>query len=424
KAFELSDRVSERERYIIHADYYGLSEKTLDKAIEAFKKLLELYPDDPIGNNNLGLLYFEVEKFDKAVERYKLNIQNNPEDRLSSMNLTWTYMAMGLYDKALETAKSYLARHPDEVSFHSKMAQVYLFQGKYDQALDKLNEVLSLEPESRLSYEIPKGDIYLLQGDLEKAEEQYKKLPEGSWASRRCLVSLYLYQGKFNEAKIQLLKKPVLHEPLAYLYLISGNPEDALKEFDEVLNDARRQEKLTWQTITLSAKGVAYLQMKSIDKALKIADELEEITKIGMNEKLIRTYYLLIGMIELKKGNYSRAIEFSKQAVSLLPFQYLLDGGTHALYIEPLALSYYMAGDLEKSQKEYERITSLTSGRLYWGDIYAKAFYMLGKIYQQQGNTAKAIEHYEKFLSLWKDADPGIPEVEDAKKRLAGLKSQ
>jgi len=45
---------------------------------------------------------------------------------------------------------------------------------------------------------------------------------------------------------------------------------------------------------------------------------------------------------------------------------------------------------------------------------------MLGKIYEQKGWKAKAIYHYEKFLSLWKDADPGIPEV--AKKRLAGLK--
>jgi len=49
---------------------------------------------------------------------------------------------------------------------------------------------------------------------------------------------------------------------------------------------------------------------------------------------------------------------------------------------------------------------------------------MLGKICEQKGWEGKAIENYEKFLDLWKDADLGIPEVEDAKKRLAGLKSQ
>jgi len=63
----------------------------------------------------------------------------------------------------------------------------------------------------------------------------------------------------------------------------------------------------------------------------------------------------------------------------------------------------------------------LTSGREGHEDIYTKSFYMLGKICEQQGNIARAIEHYEKFLDLWKDADPGFPEVEDAKKRLAGL---
>ena len=78
---------------------------------------------------------------------------------------------------------------------------------------------------------------------------------------------------------------------------------------------------------------------------------------------------------------------------------------------------------MEKAIEEYENITMLTSGRMQYGDIYVKSFYMLGKIYERKGWEGKAIEHYEKFLNLWKDADPGIAEVEDAKKRLDALKS-
>jgi len=49
---------------------------------------------------------------------------------------------------------------------------------------------------------------------------------------------------------------------------------------------------------------------------------------------------------------------------------------------------------------------------------------MLGRIYQQQDDRRKAIEHYEKFLYLWKDADPVFLEVQDAKKRLDEKKLQ
>jgi hypothetical protein len=46
---------------------------------------------------------------------------------------------------------------------------------------------------------------------------------------------------------------------------------------------------------------------------------------------------------------------------------------------------------------------------------------MLGKIFQEKGQKLKAREYYNRFLQLWKDADPGFPEVEDAKKRLAEI---
>jgi len=125
-----------------------------------------------------------------------------------------------------------------------------------------------------------------------------------------------------------------------------------------------------------------------------------------------------MGRIELEKGNFSKAIEYLEEALSLQPYGPLVQDATD---IEPLALAYYKAGNLENAREHYEWITSLTWSRLSWGDIYAKSFYMMGKIYQEQGKKNKAIENFEKFLDLWKEADPGIPEVEDARKQLAEI---
>ena len=94
----------------------------------------------------------------------------------------------------------------------------------------------------------------------------------------------------------------------------------------------------------------------------------------------------------------------------------------HAFFVFPLGEAFYKSGNLEKAQEAFERITLMTTGRMLDGDLYAKSFYMLGKIYEEQGNTAQAIEHYEKFLTLWKNADPGLPEVADARERVASLR--
>jgi tetratricopeptide (TPR) repeat protein len=129
-------------------------------------------------------------------------------------------------------------------------------------------------------------------------------------------------------------------------------------------------------------------------------------------------------MKELKRENFSKGIDHFKKAISLLNFQNHSRADDQALFIDSLALAYYKAGDVERAREEYEKITSLTAGRQDFGDIYVTSFYMLGKIYEQKGWKGKAIEHYEKFLDLWKDADPGIAEIEDAKKRVAGLREK
>ena len=162
--------------------------------------------------------------------------------------------------------------------------------------------------------------------------------------------------------------------------------------------------------------------MKSLAEAEKTADELKKAVEESLNEKDIRWHYHLIGLIALERKDYSKAVGYFTEAVSLLNFEGHWFHDLHALFFDPLAAAYHQSGDLEKAQEEYKKIISLTMGRLYYGNIYAKSFHMLGMIYEKLGDRSKAIENYEKFLELWKDADPGLPEVDDAKKRLARLK--
>jgi cytochrome c-type biogenesis protein CcmH/NrfG len=56
--------------------------------------------------------------------------------------------------------------------------------------------------------------------------------------------------------------------------------------------------------------------------------------------------------------------------------------------------------------------------------LAVKAYYLLGLAYEKSGWNKKAIEKYEEFLDIWKNADPGIPEVQDAKERLKKLRAE
>jgi tetratricopeptide (TPR) repeat protein len=176
---------------------------------------------------------------------------------------------------------------------------------------------------------------------------------------------------------------------------------------------------LHWKLWPLLMKGMCSLQMDSVDNAARIA---EEIGSLHLFPAERRWHGFLIGLIELSKKNEAKAIERLKEALSLEPHQWLPEASHGAFFLEALARAYFQSGDLENARKKYEEITRLTTGRLRYGDIYARSFYQLGKIAESQRDIARARENYAKFLDLWKDADPGLPEVADANIRLAGLK--
>jgi len=436
KALDLIDRVSDREQYLIQGDFYWQIEETYDKAIKAYTKLVKLYPDDEVANINLAILYRDLDEWDKSAERFEVLKMTGAKSIFIYMNLAIVYWYKGDYEKAGEVLERYLNNISDNVLINGLLAYNYLFQERYDRALVEVDKAISLDPTIYRNLYI-KGDIYHIKGDLIQAEREYQKLIEtgekaAELEARDKLGALYLLQGKFDKSVDQLKKgielakelgeqsdKSKFQLKLAYLYLKMRKLEEALEECSKAWTEAVETEDMEAQRNVLHFKGLTYLEMKSMSEAQRAADELKKLSGKGPNKKLIRDYHHLAGMTEFKKKNFAKAIKEFEKAMSLSSLQ----SSFSALFINSLALAYYEAGDLEKAREEYERIVGLTYGRLYYGDIYAKSYYMLGKIYQEKGPNKKALEHYRTFIDLWRETEHDFPEIADAKKKIAALQT-
>jgi tetratricopeptide (TPR) repeat protein len=345
-----------------------------------------------------------------------------------------SYGAKGLYDKAREVYQNFLQNFPDNGEIRRDLARSYFREGKLDLALVEIDKALSFNPIDP-TYISTKAELLMCEGDLVNAEKECQKLvrteePNSHINGLFESSGLSLLKGQYNEA-INFARESLgfgektgitaygsyIHRILAYLYWKSGNLESSLQELDEARKAAIEREDLSSQRITLYGQGLVNLEMKAISRTEKIKNELRKLVEQGLNQRHMRYYYHLAGLIEIEKENFPAAIDYIEKALTFDLHGFQQD----AMFVDSLALAHYKSGDLDKALKEYERIADLTTGRSRYGDIYVKSFSMLGKIYEQQGQKAKAIEYYKKFLDLWKDADPGLPEVEDAGKRLAGL---
>jgi tetratricopeptide (TPR) repeat protein len=347
------------------------------------------------------------------------------------------YEAKGMYDKAADVLESYLHDISEHPHIRWQLAYLNLCRGEYSHALE---EAEKLDP---WNSDI-KGIIYHCSSEWDKAEGEYlnmldSRISRDVFSARRYLGSLYLLQGRFDEARRQLTDgiahadlvnelswKQEMHSDMAYYHFVHGDLQQALEQNSTALEYAVKGESIRGQIGCLHFSGLVQVKAGLLDEAQRTAEELKKLIESWIDQKLMRYYYHLIGEIEFKKRKVPEAIKDFKKAAALLPCQHytwdLQLPAAHALFYDSLACAYFETGDLDSAQGQFEAITNMMAAKLAYGDKFTKSYFMLAKIFEQKEQREEAKKHYEKYLELLKNADEAIPEVGEAQKRLAALK--
>ena len=429
KVLELSDRLTEYQRLFTEAQVV-FHDESYAKALEILQRLVKTYPNQSAGHHLLPNVYVAVGDIDKTVEEEEIAVQIQ-KTALPVGDLSRYYMLKGLYQRAEDVCRSFLQDVEDNGYVREQLCYSYLCRRQFDLALAEAEKLYLLDP----SLKDYKGIVLFCIDDFAGAE---KILVDYSWQ-----MALLLARGKINEtiglsqwnlekSKGDKGKEADAYKGLARALGKNGLYEQAYQAFSQYLKlsaEYHTESGLPYlpsqQKGDLFTKGRIHAGMRSFDEARKTAEELKSLIEKGINTKELRWYEYILGLIALKKKDYRQAADLFGRACGRLDFDVIdinLPSPTEqASFFDNHARALYESEALDKARKTYERITLLTSGRYMDGDLYAKAYYMLGRIAEQQGDKARARQNYSKFLDLWKDADPGLPEVADAKRRLANI---
>jgi len=208
---------------------------------------------------------------------------------------------------------------------------------------------------------------------------------------------------------------------------------DLYREYFQARYDSRAQYKIQSESLNQALyqcwSGLLDLRENRLDAAqAKLAEVKSVLDKLGdprEAESLNGIYYLLSSEILLAKGLADKSItEFQKIP---RPSLNLSDQVTIIIRNLPFrddlaARAYERKGETERAIAEYERLLDFknTGNDL----IHPLSRFRLAGLYEKTGQGAKAREQYEKVLEIWKDAVPGLQQVEEAKSRLRALQAQ
>ena len=406
RAYELRNRVSEREKYYITCTYFTLVTGELEKAIQQYELWIQDYPRDYIAATNLGVNYFTLGQFERAAAVTRDALRLEPASIVGYNNLGVAYFSMNRLDEAKSAFDEALAR---------KLDGPYLRQSIY--YLDFLRkDAAGMQQQFAWAAGKPGAEDILLSAESD-TQAYYGRLQKA-----RQLSALAEESAKRNDSKETAA---FWHGNEALREVEFGNAGDALKQARAALELAPGRDVKVQTALALARGG-------DVSNAEKLVEALNQEFPL---DTLMQNYWLptVRAAIALQRHDSAKAIEIlhpsvQYEAADPPPFA---SGTMYPVYLRGEA--YLSAGkgagkssgepDAENGRlaaAEFQRILD-HPGVIVNFPLSALSHLGLGRARALTGDTSGARTAYQDFFALWKDADPNIPILKEAKAEYAKL---
>jgi serine/threonine protein kinase len=395
KAYELRERVSEREKFQTSSSYYGFVTGELEKVIQTDELWAQDYPRDYVPPNELGAAYLYLGQYEKAVAKTLESLRLNQDSGITYGNLIQCYAYLNHVDEAKATFQQAMA-HKFEDPFLNEMQYGVAFLQGDTAEMQRQVTLTAGKPGAEdvlLSYQ---SDTEAFSGHLGKARDFSRRAVESAkHADEKETAALWQMNAALREAEV-------------------GNIAQARTETAAALALASTREVRILATLVLARSGDSL-------RAKTMADELEKQNPVNT---VIVGYWLPTtrAAIEMNRNNPAKAIELLQAATSYelgdpLP-EVEFGGFLYPPYMRGQA--YLLLHQGREAAAEFQKFLD-HRGLVANCPLAALAHLQLGRANAMQGDTAKARAAYQDFLTLWKDADPDIPILKQAKTEYARL---
>jgi serine/threonine protein kinase/Tfp pilus assembly protein PilF len=450
KAKVLSGKVAEKERLYIEEAYAGAIERDPEKRLRILEEIVQKYPKEKEAHFELGSYHRGRNKLELAISELDKALALDPNYGSVLNVIAYAYADLGNYDKAIEYLKRYAESSPGDVNPIDSMAELYFRMGNLDEAIAKYKEVLDRKPDFVLAFP-SLAYVYAFKEDytnaLSCAIEFIAKAPSlGLKGAGSAYHSFFLcWLGRFNQALSDLQQLADLASSTGYtegkagtelfMGLIRGDRGEfeqsrtLLKSWYDFTSKGAPASLSDSKAYYLFFLGMIDVKQGRLDAAKTSLAEMKLLlAKISPanQAQCAFLYDCLQGELMLAGGFVDKAVSVlenvAPQAIPFAMRQETLFNYNVPFQKDILARAYVKRGEIDKAIAEYERLITFDPKREERFLIHPLYHYRLAKLYDQKGEKTKAAEQYQKFLAIWKDADPDRPEAADAKKRLAGLK--